>query len=56
MSDADFAWSGPRCPECGVELDLKPIVAEGHGVRVAYDCPTHGLVSIADPLGPLDRG
>ena len=20
------------------------------GVRIAYDCPTHGLVSIADPF------
>ena len=52
----DFPWSGPTYPECGVELDVTPVVAEGRGILVAYDCPIHGLVSIADPLEPGSGG
>jgi hypothetical protein len=53
-TDSSFPWEGQLCPECGAELDVIPIVTERHGIRVAYACSTHGLVSIADPLEPSD--
>lgn len=49
MADDCIAWNGPSCPDCGGELDVEPIAAGGV-LRVAYTCPTHGLVQLADPF------
>ena len=42
-------WHGPTCPHCGGELDVEPISTDT-GIRVAYNCTVHGLVSLADPF------
>jgi len=52
MSEPEFPWSGPACTSCGAELNVVPVVAAGHGIRIAYSCPVHGLVSIVDPFEP----
>jgi hypothetical protein len=49
MDEGEFPWSAPTCHDCGLELDIEPI-ASGHGLRVSYSCPRHGLVSLADPF------
>lgn len=49
MTIDGISWDGPPCPECGGELDVEPIVGGGE-VRVAYTCPVHGVVGVADPF------
>jgi hypothetical protein len=49
MSDDGIEWSGPACPECGRELDVEA-VGDTSGVRVAYSCADHGVISLADPF------
>jgi uncharacterized radical SAM superfamily Fe-S cluster-containing enzyme len=49
MSDDGIGWDGPACPECGRELDAES-VGSSEGLAVAYSCPEHGIVSLADPF------
>lgn len=50
MSDDNDIEPGPTCPECGADL-VPQVLASELGIRVAYECPEHGLTSVIDPFG-----
>lgn len=45
----EIPWAGPRCPECGLELEPELVASDRHLV-VAFICPDHGPVAVADPF------
>lgn len=47
MANDGITWEGPPCPECGHELDPEPISTRQQ-MKIAYTCPTHGIVSVGD--------
>jgi hypothetical protein len=49
MNEDPFPWAGPPCPQCGAEMEPSPI-SSGSGIRVAYVCEAHGLMTLADPF------
>jgi len=43
--------SGYRtCPECGGDCVPEPNGSDGHGIRIMFVCPSHGVHSVVDPF------
>lgn len=38
------------CSECGRDCMPEPTPIEGHGMRIAFVCPEHGVHSVVDPF------
>jgi len=38
------------CPVCGGDCVSEPSGADGHGIRIMFVCPEHGVHSIVDPF------
>lgn len=49
--DADESYR--TCSECGGDCEPEPSGADGHGVRIMWVCPQHGVHSIVDPFAHL---
>lgn len=38
------------CAECGRDCEPVPLDTAGHGIRVSFVCPVHGVHTIIDPF------
>lgn len=51
IGDGSGNESYRACPECGRDCEPEPIDAgPGKGMRIAFECPDHGVHSLIDPF------
>ncbi|WP_336661111.1 hypothetical protein [Leucobacter sp. MMO-66] len=46
--DADIGYR--TCTVCGGDCEPEQSGAEGHGIRIMFACPQHGVNSVVDPF------